>query len=93
MLTLLKPSVLVNRFILNLRQATGTTDSTSTKPGQSASQVSDPAFVVPQSYLGDIGEELEPRDEEDEVFTDDTDAEINDGVVNVGGGYHHKESI
>ncbi|KIP02560.1 hypothetical protein PHLGIDRAFT_122368 [Phlebiopsis gigantea 11061_1 CR5-6] len=76
------PSVLVNRFILNLRQATSApAGSTSVTRGQGLSQVSDPAFVVPQSYLGDIGEDLEPNGGENELSANGRDIEADDEIV------------
>ncbi|KIP02559.1 hypothetical protein PHLGIDRAFT_26538 [Phlebiopsis gigantea 11061_1 CR5-6] len=51
------PSILVSRFIMNLRQA-GTPAATFSTPDSSALP-SAPAFVVPPSYIGAIGGDLD----------------------------------
>lgn len=52
-----QPSILVSRFIMNLRQA-GTPAATFSTPDSSALP-SAPAFVVPPSYIGAIGGDLD----------------------------------
>ena len=81
----MQPSVLMSRFIINLRSLNTAGSSQDSSIRQHLSQFSAPNFHIPDSFLGNIGEDLqdghEPVDndlgghhEMDDVFFDTEDS-------------------
>ncbi|EKM51647.1 uncharacterized protein PHACADRAFT_199151 [Phanerochaete carnosa HHB-10118-sp] len=68
------PSVLISRFILNLRQLSQTDSTESTADVDRFSRFSVPNFRVPSDLLGNIGEPLDHRQDE-AVFLGDSRSE------------------
>ena len=55
----MQPSVLMNRFIINLRSINTAGSSQGSSARQHWSRFSAPNFRIPDSFLGNIGEELQ----------------------------------
>ena len=79
----MQPSVLMNRFIINLRSL-GTTNSSQGSSAQHWSRFSTPNFYIPDSFLGNIGEDLQDGHEPADNDHDD-DHETNAMSLNIQG--------
>ena len=71
----IQPSVLIQRFMLNLREV-GTSANTTSMTGTEQPSGSDANFRVPSSFLGNIGESLDSNLTDRYDYEDSSGSEV-----------------